>query len=98
MPDPPRTEVNDDTSKQKSKVLPSSTSSNAQTVCFGLKMPLAIVVMAIVDFLLAVVADDACRMDDAMKSAKALVRLLDCPTHAAYIRDIRVHIQNFAAQ
>ena len=33
-----------------------------------------------------------------MKSAKALVRLLDCPTHVVYIRDIRVHIHNFGAE
>ena len=37
-------------------------------------------------------------MDDAMKSAKALMRLLDCPTHAVYIRDIRVHTHNFGAE
>ena len=33
-----------------------------------------------------------------MKSAKALVRLLDCPAHRAHIRDTCVHIQNFGTQ
>ena len=33
-----------------------------------------------------------------MKSAKALIRLLDYPSHAVYIRDIRVHIHNFGAE
>ena len=37
-------------------------------------------------------------MDDTMKVAKALIRLLNGATHGADIRHTRVHVQNVTAQ
>src|SRR5438046_2718756 len=56
------------------------------------------VIIAVFDFPIAVLPNDASPMDDTMKVAKALVRLLDGATHRADIRHTRVHAQNLAAQ
>src|SRR5207248_10666746 len=69
-----------------------------QAVRLGLKVPIAIVIIAVFDFPIAVLPNDASPMDDTMKVAKALVRLLDGTTHRADIRHTRVHAQNLAAQ
>src|SRR5262245_59215596 len=64
----------------------------------GPKVPIAIVMIAVLDFPIAVIPNDACPVDDAMESPKALIRLLDDSLHRAYIRHTRVHIQNLGTQ
>src|SRR5205814_6842796 len=64
----------------------------------GLKVRIAIVKTAVLDFLIDAIAYDACSMDDAVESAKALIRLLDHLLHRAGIRHTRVQIQNAASQ
>ncbi len=64
----------------------------------GLKVPITIVMIAVFDFPIAIIPNDPRPMNDTMEGAKALIRLLDDPSHSACISHTRVHIQNLATQ
>ena len=69
-----------------------------QAVRLGLKVRIAIVVIAVFDFPIAVIPNNTRPMDDTVQGAKALIHLLDDPPHRANIRHTRVHIPDVATQ
>ena len=69
-----------------------------QAVCLGLKVPGAIVRVALLDLAIAVGSNDACPVDDAVEGAKASNCLLDDRSHGGSIRHVGVHVQDLATQ
>src|SRR5947207_15920632 len=64
----------------------------------GLKVRVAVLMTALLNLAITIVADDTRGMDYAMQRAKALISLVDHSVHGAGIGHTRVRIENFPAE